>query len=160
MEHIGQVLLTNGLTETSQHLQRRLNDGESERLAVLIGQMAQRYPSQDLSDSMEGYLADFETLSLKYSLPKVQSALAELRVRPGQAFFPRPDEVASELERQADARAAVTARTRTQQLLEELDVAFWQWVDRRLSDEDTAGMTEQQFLDTIRKPGYMGRKAR
>lgn len=29
----------------------------------------------------------------------MEKALAELRIRPGQKFFPRPDEVAEELER-------------------------------------------------------------
>ena len=37
---------------------------------------------------------------------------------------------------------------------------FWIWVDRRLSEPDTVGMTEQQFLDIIRTPGWIGRKAR
>jgi hypothetical protein len=37
-------------------------------------------------------------LALKYSLPKVKDALAVLRIKAGQKFFPRPDEVADEIE--------------------------------------------------------------
>jgi hypothetical protein len=37
---------------------------------------------------------------------------------------------------------------------------FWCWVDWRLSQPDMAGMTEQQFLDTVKRPGWTGMKAR
>jgi hypothetical protein len=37
---------------------------------------------------------------------------------------------------------------------------FWRWVDRRLTEPDTAGMSEQAFLDTVKKPGWIGMKAR
>ena len=99
-------------------------------------------------------------MSLNYSLPNVRAALAELRIKPGQSFFPRPDEVAAELERQADAESAVKAKKHSRRLLDEMEVTFWAWVDCRMGDEDTAGMTEQQFLATIKTPGYTGRKAR
>lgn len=59
----------------------------------------------------------------------------------------------------SSAGAAVTDR-RTRELLEQMDREFWAWVDFRLSEPDTAGMTEQQFLDTIKRPGWKGRKAR
>lgn len=47
---------------------------------------------------------------------------------------------------------------RISRVMEERD--FWDWVDRRLSDPDCAGLTEQQFLDRISLPGWTGRKAR
>ena len=101
--------LQNVFSGTSEQLQRRLNDAELQCLAVLVGQMAQRYPSQDLEQSLEGYIADLEQLALKYSLRKVQSALAELRISPGQKFFPRPDEVATVIEEQRERRLTPSA---------------------------------------------------
>jgi hypothetical protein len=41
-----------------------------------------------------------------------------------------------------------------------MESAFWAWVDRRLSEPDTAGMSEQAFLDGIKTPGWTGMKAR
>jgi hypothetical protein len=38
--------------------------------------------------------------------------------------------------------------------------AFWRWIDERLSYPENAHLTEQQFLDSIRLPGWTGRKAR
>ena len=45
---------------------------------------------------------DLEQLALKYSLPKVRKALEAMRITPGQRFFPRPDEVAEEIENQRE----------------------------------------------------------
>ena len=41
-----------------------------------------------------------------------------------------------------------------------MEAACWAWVDRRLAEPDTAGLTEQEFLDTVRTPGWTGMKAR
>ena len=49
---------------------------------------------------MEEYLTDFEQLALKYSLQKVEDAISSLRIDPEQEFFPKPNEVAAEIERQ------------------------------------------------------------
>ena len=49
---------------------------------------------------MGEYLADFERLALKFSLQKVEDAIAALRIDPEQEFFPKPNEVADEIERQ------------------------------------------------------------
>lgn len=96
-------------------------------MALLVGQMAQRYPSQDLSDSLEGYLADFEQLAVMHTLPAVQEALAALRIRPGQSFFPRPDEVATEIEKQRDRQALEHAAEIQQQRRANEITAFWEW---------------------------------
>jgi hypothetical protein len=72
-----------------------------------------------LEQSLEGYLADFEQLALRYSLAKVQRALAELRIAPGQKFFPRPDEVAEVIEQQRERRMSPTAND-AQQFLRDL----------------------------------------
>jgi hypothetical protein len=50
---------------------------------------------------MEGMLHDFEQLALRYGLRQVRDVLAELRIRPGQKFFPQPDQVAGECEAMA-----------------------------------------------------------
>jgi hypothetical protein len=67
---------------------------------------------------MEEYLADFERLALRYSLPRVEAALAELRIDLEQVFFPRPDEVASEIERQRSQDAEKLELNRTQKYLD------------------------------------------
>lgn len=49
---------------------------------------------------MPEYLADFERLAMKYSLQKVEDAIAALRIDPEQRFFPTPDDVAHEIRQQ------------------------------------------------------------
>ncbi len=104
MDRVSLALLNSALTTRSDESRRTLSDGEYAELAVLTAQMAQRYPSQELEQSIDGYQADFEQLALRYSLRQVRDALAELRIKPGQRFFPRPDEVAEEIEDQRERR--------------------------------------------------------
>ena len=111
MERVSLVQLNNALTTTGEPSQRRLPDAELTDLGLLMDQMQTRYPSQDQEGSIEGYLADFEQLALKYSLRSVRDALAELRIKPGQSFFPRPDEVAEEIESQRVRRTQDAARS-------------------------------------------------
>ncbi len=100
MERVDRASLNSALTTTGEQLQRRLPDEESTALGILLERMARRYPSQDVEDSMEEYLTDYEALVLRYTLQKVEEAVAALRIDPNQKFFPRPDEVAGEIERQ------------------------------------------------------------
>lgn len=160
MEAISRASLESALTVVSEPSPKSLSDGEFSELAVLTAQMVQRYPSQDTEVSLEGYLTDFEQLALKHSLAHVKQALMELRIRPNQQFFPRPDEVAAEIDRQREAKAHEVSRKEMQAVTERYDADFWGWVDSRMQDPDTAGMTEQQFLDGIKQPGYTGRRAR
>ena len=98
MERISSIVQrSNGLTETSGQLAMRLPQEESLALGVLLAQTAKRYPNQELTESMGEYLADYEQLSLKYSLQKVEDAVAALRIDPEQRFFPTPDEVAQKI---------------------------------------------------------------
>jgi hypothetical protein len=130
-----------------------LPDAESVELGVLLAQMADRYPSQDLRDSMEGYLWDFEQLALKYSLPKVQAALAALRIQPGQRFFPRPDEVAGEIEAQVDLdRRRNEAQRQAQRRRREVE-EFWRWAPEWM---EVTGNSEEELLR--RFPSYRGTK--
>jgi hypothetical protein len=63
---------------------------------------------------MDDYLADFERMAQKYSLRKIAEAFERLRIKPGQAFFPRPDEVADEIEvrRESDVYDANTSQAK------------------------------------------------
>jgi hypothetical protein len=147
---------------TEQPSQRLLSASDGQTLTALILQMADRYPSQDLTDSLEGYLWDFQQLALRYSLPKVTAALAELRLRPGQSFFPRPDEVAGEIERQQDVRnrAADTAR-QAQRRAD--DIAwFWKIALERLEEYGEFrynGATYRSVDEVSQAPGsYRGTK--
>jgi len=46
-------------------------------------------------------MADFEQLTVKHGLAKVESAFMRLRIDPEQVFFPKPNEIAKEIEREA-----------------------------------------------------------
>lgn len=63
MERVSLALRNSALTTTEGQSQRRLPDAQVGHLVVLVTQMADRYPSQDLEQSI------------------------------AQKFFPRPDEV-------------------------------------------------------------------
>ena len=66
----------------------RLPDADYRHLVSLVMQMADRYPHQDVSDSAEGYLWDYERLCLRYSLEEVQKAFEEWRITQSSKFFP------------------------------------------------------------------------
>lgn len=155
MERISQALLDSVLTVTSEPSQRRLSDEEFTELALLVAQMAERYPSQDLEQAVEGYTMDFEQLALKYSLPQVQSALQALRIHPEQKFFPRPDEVAEEIliqrEHQQNVRAKERARRHDAERVE------YFWAEVLPCAMETLGETEEQVL--ARYPSIKPRKA-
>jgi hypothetical protein len=84
--------------------------------------------------------------------------LAELRIRPDQDYFPKPNEVAREIERQQEISKAAAAERAGKKQREEWEVGFWLFVDEQLAENPE--MSEQEFLDSIKMPGYTGRKAR
>lgn len=96
----------NALTTPTQSLTRKLNEKDGAILATLLRQMVPRYPHQDLSESIKGMMHDFERLAIKYGLRQVRDVLADLRIRPGQKFFPQPDQVAEECEAMAKKEQA------------------------------------------------------
>jgi hypothetical protein len=157
MEAIDKLLQNSELAITSRPLPKRLSDAEAMELGVLLGQMVQRYPGQDLSESMEGFLLDYEALAVKYTLEKVRDALGEMRIKPGQSFFPRPDEVAEMIERKREAGLHEAALREGEKRKKQDEHDFWAWVDEQV---ELSGQTEQQVLDGIKTPGYTGRKAR
>jgi hypothetical protein len=103
LERVTQAQANSALTGQDSSSRRSLSTEEFSTLVGEVELLITRYPSQDQEQSIEVYLADFERLALKYSLRKVQNALAALRIRAGQKFFPRPDEVAQEIEDQREA---------------------------------------------------------
>jgi hypothetical protein len=113
---------------------------------VLLTQMVDRYPAQDLSDSMEGYLWDFEQLALRYSLGEVRSALAEYRITPGAKFFPRPDEIASAIVDQRDRQ--VLKRQRAREAVERVrrNQEMWDWFDERIRGDGQCRVNGQVCL--------------
>ena len=153
MERVSLVPPSSALTRTEQPLPPRLNDADWMALAVLVEQTAKRYPNQDMTESMEGYLQDFEQVALKYSLPRFRDALAALRIKPGQGFFPRPDEVAAEIEAGMDARRAVQDRERQARRRATEVEEFWQWAPEWM---EFTGNTEEELLR--RFPSFQGTK--
>lgn len=155
MEQIDRASPVNVSMPTNELSQRRLPDAESVELGVLLAQMAERYPAQDLRDSMEGYLWDFEQLALKYSLAMVRQALAALRIRPGQSFFPRPDEVAEEIEAQlAASKLQKEIEGRAERRKKEIE-DFWNWAPEWM---EMTGNSEEELLK--RFPSYRGTNAK
>ena len=122
------------------------------QLAVLLAQMVDRYPAQDLSDSLEGYLWDFEQLALRYSLNEVQAALAEHRITPGAKFFPRPDEIASVIVEQRERQALGRQRSREAAERVRRNREMWEWFDGRISGDGQCKVngqicrTDEDFL--------------
>jgi hypothetical protein len=153
MQRLDQAQLTNALKVIEQPSQQRLPDAELTQLALLVRQMYERYPSQDLADSMEGYLWDLEQLSLKCSLPRVTEGLAKLRIKPGQNFMPRPDEVASEIERRRDEERVFKIMKAQDERRREEIAAFWAWAPFWM---ETTGNDEAELLR--RFPSYRGTK--
>jgi hypothetical protein len=102
--------LMSASAETDRLSPTPLSEEESIHLALLLSQMAERYPSQDLSDSLEGYQWDYERLVQRYSMQEVKWFLAEYRITPGASFFPRPDECATWIERRREAGKAERRR--------------------------------------------------
>jgi len=133
---------------------------ELRELKRLIKQTAQRYATQDLSDSIEGLIYDFEQIAVRYSFKEMCDTLRALRIAPGQKFFPRPDEVTEAIERARERAATIAAEKRAKSQIDEWEQSFWQWVDDRMSEPANAGKSEQEFLDSVKTPGYTGRKAR
>jgi len=158
MQQVNRAQLENVLKPTSAPLAKPLLGVDLRSLILAIGDAMKRWPSQDQQDSAEAYLEDFERLAQKYSTSAVIEALSALRISPEQRFFPRPDEIATEIEIQIEKVESEISRGRAKRQLAAYDADFWVWVECQL--EDNPGVTEQEFLDSVKIPGYIGLKAR
>lgn len=110
MERVSRAQLENALTVHEESSPTSLSKEDSFRLLAVMEKLTRRYPSQDQESSIEAYFRDFEELAAKHSLRKVEKAIAALRIKPGQSFFPRPDEVSEEIERQQERSVASDQR--------------------------------------------------
>lgn len=99
LEKLTRAQLNSALTPAAASLQRSLSSEDLSQLLAMMDGLSRRYPSQELAESMAEFQADYERLCLRYSLRRVQEAIDDLRIDPDQKFFPRPDEVASRIER-------------------------------------------------------------
>ena len=97
---INQAQLSSALTAPAASLQKSLSPEDSTTLLALMEGLTRRYPSQDQQESVAEYFADYEQLAVKKGIQRVVEAVQALRIDPDQKFFPRPDEVASEIQRQ------------------------------------------------------------
>lgn len=94
-------LLAQQRQESRQELERsveRRPASDLKELGELMEQMTGRYPHQDMEAAAENYLFDYSRLTAIHGLAAVKTALLNLRIKPGQKFFPTPDEAAQELE--------------------------------------------------------------
>ena len=149
MESVSIALRNSGLTEQDASLRRLLSTEDSSRLLAAMDSLVRRYPSQDQEEAIAEYFQDFEQLCLKYSLPIFLAALSALRIKAGQSFFPRPDEVAEEIDTQLNAERAVRqAHRQTQQRQTEIK-QFWKWA---LEWMEATGFDEEELLR--RWPSY------
>jgi hypothetical protein len=106
LERVNRAQLESALTVQDENSSALLSREDSSRLLASMDQLIRRYPSQDQESSIVPYFRDFELLAAKHSLAKVEKAIAALRIKPGQSFFPRPDEVSEEIERQIERGVA------------------------------------------------------
>ena len=101
LTRISKAQLSNVLTVPAASLQKSLSKEDSTTLLVLMDGLTRRYPSQDQQESIGEFFADFEQLAIQKGMRRVIDAVNALRINPDQRFFPRPDEVAREINRQS-----------------------------------------------------------
>lgn len=139
--------------------QPRLSEKDFDHLSAMCRQMAAYYPHQEMaSETVQGYLHEFEGLAVRYGAEGLESACRVLRSKAGQKFFPHPSEVAEQIEQQVEANKEVLARKmqdlRAQGEREEDIETFWNEV---LPDRmERYGWTEEEALR--RFPSFKGTK--
>ena len=141
ISRIDQAQLQSVLTTGAGCSQESLSSADSSILLALMNGMLRRWPAQDQEAAVEEYFKDFERLSLKYSLQKVRSAIQSLRVRAGQRFFPRPDEVADEIELRAEQRQQDLRQREIGSYSRQVD----EWIAKYNSPEEVAWRKEQGY---------------
>ena len=100
LEKVNRAHLDNALTERGASLRKRLSTEDSSTLLALMNSLVKRYHTQDMTDPIEEYLLDYEKITEKHGIVKVQKAIEALRIDPEQEFFPKPNEVAHEIRQQ------------------------------------------------------------
>jgi hypothetical protein len=92
--------LNSALTAQEKSLRKSLSTEDSSTLLALMEGLVRRYPTQDQAETIEEYYLDYEALTLRHGICKVEKAVTALRIDPEQEFFPKPNEVAHEIDQQ------------------------------------------------------------
>ena len=100
MQQVREIALRNGESNKLEaRSERRLSDGESQELTVLLDQIAAHYPHQTFGEETgEIWREAFEMLAAKYGTQRLRAVLTACLIKPGQRFFPHPAEAAEDLE--------------------------------------------------------------
>lgn len=85
---------------------------------------------------------------------QVCTKIATSSRREGETAFPALGNIMEELRARQAAQARIGGAKANEAFLES---AFWEHVEWRM---ETTGQSEQEVLDSIRQPGFIGRKAR
>jgi len=96
-------------------------------------------------------MADYEQLAIREGLQRVIEAVDALRL--SSKFFPRPDEVADEIDRQRAKRQAAAEARRAPREREQQNKEFWDWAPQWMQD---TGNSEEELLK--RFPSKRGTK--
>jgi hypothetical protein len=138
--------------------ERALTVIELEQFDSLCDQMQAYYPHQEFGEeTVRGFMFDLERLAVIHGIDALKVALLNLRIKPGQRFFPHPSEVAAEIEQEKEARQKLA---REQRRIEsernqrtERHQQFWKWAAEFMHD---TGIDEMELLN--RFPGMRGTK--
>lgn len=127
---------------------------ELEQFDSLCDQMQAYYPHQEFNEqTVQGFMFDLERLAVIHGIEVLKVALLNLRIKPGQKFFPHPSEVAEEIEvieqKAREARNAERARERRRKEIQE----FWEWAPHWI---EKTGYDEAELLN--RFPRFRGTK--
>lgn len=118
-----------------------LSKEDSCHLIAMMEELTRRYPSQDHESSIAAYFKDYEKLASKCGMRRVQKAVEALRIMPGRAFFPRPDEVAEEIEHQRE-KGIMAAMVKEGK---QFDRQYKAWADMYMSPEEVAWRKEKGY---------------
>jgi len=139
LERINQAELEDVLTTADAPLQKRCSETELRGLGALMESMARRWP-QEIEDSVGAYYVDMKQLVLREGLETVSLAVSDLRVEPGQKFFPRPDEIAHQIEKLRAKREAQADVNRANRYLdwlhEEQRICLLERAEERRAERD------------------------
>jgi len=127
-----------------------------QRMLSILSRLAGLAEARQASVSSETLQLYSDQLS-RFALEDVCTVTRQMALEPRREFetaFPALGDIAEGI-RRLEKRRRQAEQQRKQR--EDDWAIFWNWVDERVAD---TGRTEQEFLDSIRVPGYTGLKAR
>ena len=153
MQAIREVALRSDKTTALQQSTPPLSLTELDHVRLLMKQMKANYPNQELTpETVKVWTPLWLSMVKNFGLPMFQAVL--MRLLASSAFFPQPHDIESELD---DIRRERNRVERDKRRRDDQEREFWLWVDERVAD---SGKSEQEVLDAVKIPGYIGRKAR